>query len=300
MSRTDLPPVSRLRGWLLQALAGLIGPCIFLVVLIGVGKLALERLRGLDRYTAPFVDIDCGAPPSQDRREFLAEVQYLGGLPDRLRLLDPDVAERLADAFGRHPWVEKVERVEIAPPREVRVRLAYRKPVLAVVVPTKEAKRLGGLAWIDGQSGAGTDGTVLGRTVDARGRLLPLAATFPGIPVLRGEVAPPQGPAGTAWGDPVVAGAARIAAAIQPWQERFQLGRIEATADGFVWSNPGRVRVVWGHPPGDELSDEASAPEKVAALLEYAKHHGDLASPKPQEHDVRPKDRPVHHDLSEP
>src|SRR5205085_1645284 len=71
-------------------------------------------------------------PRTEEPGAFLGEVQYLGGLPERLALLDDDLPGRLAEAFARHPWVEKVERVEVVPPGRVRARLTYRTPVLAV------------------------------------------------------------------------------------------------------------------------------------------------------------------------
>ena len=33
-------------------------------------------------------------------------------LDGRLSIMDDDLVERIADAFARHPWVAKVERVE--------------------------------------------------------------------------------------------------------------------------------------------------------------------------------------------
>ena len=40
----------------------------------------------------------------------------------------------MQEGFAKHPWVAQVEKVEVVPPRSVRVALAYRQPVLAVVV----------------------------------------------------------------------------------------------------------------------------------------------------------------------
>jgi hypothetical protein len=179
-----------MRRTLVQALVLLLGGVIVLAALIVLGQWARDWLRQQDRYAVAFADIDCPPPPGMERAAFLGEVQYLGSLPDRVQVLDDGLAARLNEAFARHPWVRKVERVEVAPAGQVRVHLAYRTPVL--VVP------------LAGQV----------RAVDADGILLPASASTEGLPVFPGTAAPPQGPAGTPWGDAAVEAAAR--AAVQP------------------------------------------------------------------------------------
>jgi hypothetical protein len=156
-----------------------------LLGLIALGHYALDRLRGSDRYTIPFTEIECIPPPGQVRADFLDEVQYLAGLPARLRVLEPDLARRLATGFALHPWVAKVEQIEILTARHVKVRLTYRRPVLAIRT---------------------NDGL---RVVDADGILLPRQALREGLPIYRGEAPPPIGPAGVRWGDDGVEAAAR-------------------------------------------------------------------------------------------
>jgi len=167
-----------------QVLVPVVGASLLVFGLIALGKAARDQLRQHERYTLTFDDIDCPAPPGMERGEFLSEVQYLARLPDRLPALDEDSPARLADAFAHHPWVEKVEEVRIIPPDRVRVRLAFRVPVLAVPQP-------GGP-----------------RAVDAHGILLPSSAPTEGLPVFRGSAAPPAGVAGEPWGDPAVTAAA--------------------------------------------------------------------------------------------
>jgi hypothetical protein len=116
------------RKTLLSVLSALLGIAIFLLALLWMGQAMRERLAHLDRYTIAFSEIDCEPPPDQDRQDFLAEVQYLGALPDRLPLLDETLPSRLADAFARHSAVEKVLEVKVLPSRQVQVRLAYRLP----------------------------------------------------------------------------------------------------------------------------------------------------------------------------
>jgi hypothetical protein len=171
-----------------QGLAPVVGVALFLGGLLAIGHWARERLRGQERYLIRFTDLDCMPPPNQDRDDFLGEVRYLAEMPSQLHLLDDTLTARLAAAFARHPWVEKVERVEIVPPRQVRVTVVYRTPVLAV----PHAGQL--------------------RAVDRHGILLPATTATDGLPIYRGEVHSPAGPPGTRWGDDAVEEAAHAAA----------------------------------------------------------------------------------------
>ncbi len=113
---------------IVHVLALLLALGLFLLATIAVQAFARQHIRSWDRYTTAFADMDCLPPTAQDRAEFLAEVQYLAGMPDHFQILDRDLAPRLADAFARHPRVERVERVTILPPKQIQVRLVYRKP----------------------------------------------------------------------------------------------------------------------------------------------------------------------------
>jgi hypothetical protein len=124
-------------------------------------------------------------PVGMERKKFLEEVQYYApGLPGHVNLLDESLRERLREGFAKHPWVEKVDNVEINPPKQIIVKLTHRTPVLAVKV--------------------GGDLLVTDRT----GVLLPKDAPTLGLPVYPGEAKAPQG-VGLRWGDPNVEAAAR-------------------------------------------------------------------------------------------
>jgi hypothetical protein len=171
--------------WLLKPLAATLGLGLFLFGLIALGKMAWQQVRDHDRYTVPFSDIDCAPPPGQKRVDFLDEVQYLAGMPDHIRLLDEGLSTRLAQAFAGHPMVDNVAQIVLIPPRQIQVRLIYRKPVLAVPVA--------------GQL----------RAVDGSGVLLPKNTPTHGLPRFQGKAALPVGPPGTRWGDPMIEEAAR-------------------------------------------------------------------------------------------
>jgi hypothetical protein len=114
----DMPSLGR---WVVM-----VGTASLLVATFVAGKLTQAAVRTWDRYTVAFADIDCTPPPGQNGLDFLAEVQYLAGMPDRLSILDENLASRLADAFARHPLVESVQKVVVEPAHRVQVRLDFR------------------------------------------------------------------------------------------------------------------------------------------------------------------------------
>lgn len=183
-SRNEKP--SRFRPWLFKSmlLFALVG--LFLAGLIWAGRWGLDQLRGRDRYDVPFRDIECEPPVGMPRRDFLDEVRYVApAIPERLNLIDDDLPTQLKDAFSAHPWVERVDSVEIKPPKRVVVALTHRTPVLAVKIGDKV------------------------HAVDGQGVLLPGNAPTIGLPVYDQEAPPPKGAAGTRWGDANVEAAAR-------------------------------------------------------------------------------------------
>jgi hypothetical protein len=290
-----------MRKSLLQALLPPLIAVLFLAVVILLGKAAHEALRGGDRASIAFADIDCPPPPGQERADFLGEVQYLGGLPERVNVLDDGLAERLAGAFAKHPWVEKVQRVQVMPPKKVRVQVVYRTPVLAVYRwhTPEERKTLykvqpGGLGHVQ----------LPEWVVDGQSILLPATAPQEGLPTLYAKIPPPSGSSGTAWGDVTVLAAAKTGNYLRPYRERLQLtGYAIDVNDSVLLLSvypEGRLiaQVIWGHAPGDEQPDEPSAAEKLQRLLDYCDQHGGLGGEQePVEHDVRPRDQAIHRPL---
>jgi hypothetical protein len=183
--KSEAPQPLASRRWLVQGSLLVLIVAGSLAAVIVLGQWGLEEIRGKERYAVPFASIECAAPPGLTRAEFLDEVQYLSRLPDRLGLLDDDLVRTLRTAFARHPWVERVDGVVLEPPRQVRVSLVIRQPVLAV--PTSE-------------------GVI---AVDAHGVRLPKNASMAGLPIFEGDARPPLGPAGTKWGDAKVEERAR-------------------------------------------------------------------------------------------
>ena len=118
------------RAWVVTLVAG-----FSLFAVLVAGSFTRDAVRTWERYTVAFSDIDCEAPSGQERLGFLAEVQYLSGMPSRLSVLDEDLGRNIADAFARHPRVEKVEEVVVLPKRELHVRLRFRPAAGSAAVP---------------------------------------------------------------------------------------------------------------------------------------------------------------------
>ena len=95
--------------------------------LIWASRWSLERLGNSDRYDVAFADIECEPPAGMSKHDFLDEVRYESRLPKNLRLLDKDLKQKLQEGFAKHRWVEKVAAVEIRPPKQIVVKLVYRK-----------------------------------------------------------------------------------------------------------------------------------------------------------------------------
>jgi hypothetical protein len=120
------PARRRLAGVLARVLTALAGATLVVIGLVAVGSMAREGLSPQERYLIPFAEIDSPAPPGQTVGDFLAEVRYLSEMPERISLLDTELAGKLSAAFARHPKVERVAAVSVTPPRHVHVELKFR------------------------------------------------------------------------------------------------------------------------------------------------------------------------------
>ena len=128
-----MPPKSRpeksswFPGWLWKSALLLVLVVVFLGGVIWAGRWGLEQLRGKDRYEIRFADIECDPPPGLTKADFLDEVQYLSRLPKTLSLVDQKLQPQLREGFALHPWVAQVDDVEINPPKQIVIRMTYRK-----------------------------------------------------------------------------------------------------------------------------------------------------------------------------
>ncbi len=272
------PKPTRLR--VASVIALILGLGGVLAAIVAIGKLTRESVRDWDRYTLPLTEIDFPAPPAQTREEFLAEVQQLGELPDCVSMLDDVLPPRLAAAFALHPWVAKVERVSVRPPRQLQVQLVYRLPVLEVM-PTDRAR---GRFEPRKESG----GQLEAWLVDNQGVPFPRKKFSERLPLMLADVLPAH-PMGKPGADVDVQAAALIASYLRTHQARLKLISFEATTKGLVLSTSAGTHVIWGSAEGSGATGEVSAAQKLERLLQYCSNHGDLDKPAgPYEHDVRP------------
>lgn len=249
-----------------------------------------EKVADQPEYHLLAEQIEITPRPAWVRTDVKAEVVRDAGLT-KLNLLSPQVTVQVAQAFATHSWVAEVRRVAKHFPAKVTVELIYRKPVAMVVVPMEDKKP--GLL-----------------PVDTHGVLLPPAdfsATEATNDFLRIAVGGslPAGPIGTPWGDQKVIGAAAIASALSTrWKELFiyQINLASGSRSNFrdrplyeiltafrvpiegkskdgngqkkEYETVAGPKILWGHAPGDELPQEATASQKIARLLQFVAEQG--------------------------
>lgn len=219
---------------------------VLLLAIIMTGKAARNVLRDADRYQIPFSRIDTPSPPGLEREAFLGEIRYYGEFPETVSVLDDSLPERLRTAAARHPWVERVDAVELGPGRRVRMAITFRTPVLAVV--TDE----GGRAV---------------RAVDARAILLPRGADTLTLPHFK--VKGSAGTAGKPWEDPLVVTAATVAGQLHSHQDQLKLTEFRMVGDQLRLRRgdaPNAPEVIWGR--GDD--SEPPPARKLQNLREQA------------------------------
>ncbi len=203
-----------------------------------------------------------------------------------LSLLEQSAAENIAVAFGRHPWVKRVELVQLKPGSRVEMAITFRKPVAMV------------------EAGSGKF-----YPIDADAILLPPSdfsrADVSRYPNILKPSSLPQGPAGTYWGDLMVLGAARLAEHLQHphdentshWEHLNLAGievpnrtkaevKIEEIHYGLITRDGSRI--VWGRAPGTDHPGELTAGQKIGRLTQYLADFGTFRPPQgPLEIDIR-------------
>lgn len=247
----------------------------------GVGSFVVERRSGLGVLAVAIAAIVAGwfawqrfGPDVRQQPDFLLRPEnvIVTGQPDwvnvdiaaealrdasldaSLPLDDPELARRLARAFDVHPWVRSVDRVEVKSPAAAFVTITCREPVAMVRVP-------GGLLPVDGE----------GVVLPSDGFTPEEAASYP---VVAGVSSLPQGPAGSAWGDPVVEQAVAVVAVTLPeWQPLDLVEcRLVTAGQHGSWElvNASGMAIAFGSAPGQERRDEQGMAEKIAALKQLA------------------------------
>lgn len=215
--------------------------------------------------------------PEYIRSDISKHVFATTGLSE-LSLLDSQATARVAQAYATHPWISKVIRVCKKTGGTIEIQVQYRQPV-AMVLFYSDHPEVQGWAY---------------DPVDAEGLVLPqedfnqddtrqyLIIRIPNVYS--------TGTPGFPFGDSRVAAAARVAAVLADFRERFELReiRLASSADSdplhpsFELVTQSGKTIVWGSAPGDERTGERPALAKVKAMLQSPTLESDLrvASPR--------------------
>jgi hypothetical protein len=226
-------------------------------------------LDGRSEYRLRAAQIQITQTPHWVPHNLVEQVIEKADLPAEMSLLDENLTREIAGAFALHPWVEEVVSVTKSFPAMVEVKLNYRRPVAMVQVKQ-------GLY-----------------PIDVHGVLLPpqdfSAADARTYPQILDVLSTPQGPAGSDWGDPVVAEAARLASELAPVWKKLQLAAIlcpraprqtDSLDEGiYTLTTTGGSQIVWGHGPGSDHPGELSTDQKIERLEKYASQYRGLDQP---------------------
>lgn len=217
-------------------------------------------------YLLELNEIELPPKPAWIRADVRAEALRDASLDPPLSLIDSSLPERLAKAYRLHPWVSRVEGVQLTYPAHANIKLQYRQPV----------------AMVDVNSGL--------LPIDAAGTLLPTRdfENHPDVlkfPRLKVNVGSPTAPPGTVWDNPIVLGGAQILNALEPlWPtaELQQLRWVEDLANvgsitrHYVLETKNGGSLIWGQAPGREHVGELPLAEKLAALKRWSEQPGGL------------------------
>ena len=177
-----------------------------------------------------------------------------------------------------HPWVAGVIRVQKAFPAAITVELQYRQPVAMIQVP-------GGRI-----------------PVDLEAVVLPTADFSPAdlelYPLIQNVVPNPVVRPGTAWKDPALMAAVKLAGLLRDQWKPLKLTAISiprnvsssaaANDVSLELVTQGGSRILWGRPPGSDHPGELQATQKIKRLENYLAQFGDYGRPNgPYEIDIR-------------
>lgn len=218
-------------------------------------------------YQLELKDIELPPKPAWIRADIRAEALRDASLDPPLSILDTaQQSERLFKAFSLHPWVSRVENVQLTYPAHAKINLQYRRPI----------------AMVDMSNGL--------FPIDAAGTLLPTGdfANHPDLlkyPRLVVKIGSPTAPAGTVWENPIILGGAQIATALEPlWnQAQFMsirwiedLANVGTLTRHYVLETKNGGTLIWGQAPGREHVGELPLVDKVAALKRWSDQPGGL------------------------
>lgn len=248
----------------------------------------LPDLKQQEQYRLQVAAVQITPPPPWVPHDLVKQIgEQQDWLESPPSILDEELVAQTAQAFAAHPWVLNVVSVRKEAPHGLRVELQYRRPVALVEVAAGQFY-----------------------PIDAASVLLPPAdfsrADLERYPRITGCQSLPQGPAGRAWGDIAITGAAQLAAQLQrlpddqqrTWWEQFDLtaiecprrttAEIEADDIGYTLVTRDGSRILWGRAPGTQHPGELTAEQKLGRLTQYLADYGRFGhAAAPLEIDIR-------------
>lgn len=253
------------RGWFKGTLVAVVTAAVGCALVYGTMRLR-EEVRVQPAYIVSAESLRLVKGPAWMTPAILGELDVTvldPAFPKRFSLLDPDVCRRIAAAYERCVWVERVERVIKHDPRvnpdspPLEVYLKFRRPIAFVQQP---------------------DGFCL---VDGHGVRLPGVYREPRLGPVRLLVitgissSPPA--AGQVWSEPALQSAVQVADAMAPRREAFRLVSVDVSNFGgrrdprdteIALYTTNDTRIKWGKAPSSEaaLLREKTPAEKVAYL----------------------------------
>jgi hypothetical protein len=278
-----------------QALTGLL--------LLGFGASVWTSLRtdicDQEIYTVKESDFCVWNPPIWVSDRFIAEALELRAPEARteeLNSLDPNLVDNLLIAFESHPWVERVESIEVRFPARVDVKLKYKEPVATIdptpsvaidlsdsATPVGAVERQSGEIVQNGRATTASAGERFGEkyVVDANGYRLPdeyfrnNPTAYRDFPIILGIRSTPVSEFGQC-GDPLVVEAAAFASFLAERNvfEKLGINRIVVakekgeTKGVYCLKTVGGVAVFWGRFEADDVKNDESEPAETFAFQE--------------------------------
>ncbi|WP_442485524.1 cell division protein FtsQ/DivIB [Aeoliella sp. SH292] len=243
-----------------------------------------EELINSPRYkiTADTLHFTPEVQPPWIRSDVKAQVLRDTGITNSLTLLDPPVMiqQRLVDAFELHPWVRKVESVDLVGPGRVEITVTYREPVAVAEVQTDQDREL---LPVDAFAVRLPDNEL----TDVEKSYLPRITTIEDRPLV-----------GQAWSDTRMQGAAQLADRLRPVWERFSLldivpstyPEVQRSHRFYTYEirSSGGTVIRWGAAPGFSPPGESTFEDKLARITGWFNTNGGLDSINaPESIDVR-------------
>jgi hypothetical protein len=239
-------------------------------------------------YQLDLNEIELPPKPAWIRADVRAEALRDASLDPPLSILDdPVLSQRLVKAYGLHPWVSRVEGVQLTYPAHATIKLQYRRPIAMVEVKLPEENREPREATHEQKRDNREQNPEKKRgllPIDAAGTLLPTrdfdnqqeVLKYPRLVL---NVGSPTAPAGTVWENPIVLGGAQIVSALEPLWNRAELDELRWIED---LANVGSITrhyvlvtkegsiLIWGQAPGREHVGELPMADKIAALKRWS------------------------------